>query len=1211
MFAAAVVGYAVLALPWPRRRIAIWLGGGLLVATALAAVAMLTAAPVGLKASYWASANESGAPERSTDFPWLTDATRIDTALDLRGEEFGVHFFNDATRFNFGPDVQPARDQLPFTVRWDGWLQASSTGPRRFVVHSTGPTQVALDGNRLGASDATVDLSQGLHQLTVDYLRPEAKVPWLRVEWQREPGGALESIGADDVRWRKEPGAPQLTRVLSGIATVLLLATILAWLAWGVRALLRARRAEAWWRAALGLLPLVFLGYGALLEAPAAGKATILSGLDDWLVYESSARDILLNGLLMDGGQGHAAPFYGQPLYPYVLALLHRLTGESLFGPIVLQFAALGLVVLGTAVLARRLFGGMIDGLAAAAALLVLLQLEPEHFKIARQLFNENLYMPLVIGSLVVVVSLARRDSAPRWWQALATGALLGLTAISRSQFLLFVPFALVLVWLAWRKRGSLRAAAKTALLVIGLLLAIAPVTMRNWVVSGQFVPISSSGGASLLEFHRPPPGLIDQSDLENNPLHLDTNTRTVLTFIQKAPAGYLTTLLPLGAHSIGLQGRNDPGVYWPLFLTCLLYLASFGLPRTRRLHVWLVHAFVGTHLLILMLFEADTYGYRLVMPMYAPMVAIAVQLPLELVRRALRSRRTASLRTGEQQRAARFAVAGWGVLGLGALLWQTGSLVQMWPEREPALHGLGGAAAHAVLTADRVGAEAIYVASVDGAPRRFGAGTLPGLRYPWIKWFDPQRSLPLPTGSAQAVYMLSELRGQTQRVGDLTDCLGAMDPAGEVVIGADQVRARCAATVTGVGTLGANFDGVARIDALTTPATAAAGDVLQTMLVWQPLAAHPEPRQVSVQLDDATAGDGTLSGNGTLELYPASEWQTDEAVLSRIPVATDGTAIPQSYRITVGMSALKPKAGPDLATWQGSRTDRVPVGTVALTPGAAAAGAALPPDMHAVEGTLVGGGLELIGARPLPGEAAVGSPLRVGLLWKAVQDGPTARQLKLRLVDGGGDVLQETSLPLLGGRAAPSTLHAGNVVRDEQSFVVSAQISGQQASLELSVEDDWQRLGSLNLTGRAHVMDSTGAAPVATFGGAMDLLSASLDPAGPFKAGDASTLKVRLRWRAAAAIPSAYKVFVHVLDSSGQSVVAQRDAEPLGGSAPTTGWVVGEVLDDTYELVLPAGLATGQYPVEIGVYDPRTGQRLQLANGENHLVLDSSVPVR
>src|SRR5207244_11653308 len=121
--------------------------------------------------------------------------------------------------------------------------------------------------------------------------------------------------------------------------------------------------------AALGAIPLLFLVYGMALLAPLAGRATILSGLDDWLIYESSARDILLNGPLMDGGQGHAPPFYGQPLYPYVLAVAHRLTGESLFGPLALQFAAPGGVLVGPAVLARRGFGSQVAGLVALAVM--------------------------------------------------------------------------------------------------------------------------------------------------------------------------------------------------------------------------------------------------------------------------------------------------------------------------------------------------------------------------------------------------------------------------------------------------------------------------------------------------------------------------------------------------------------------------------------------------------------------------------------------------------------------------------------------------------------------------------------------------------------------------------------------------------------------------------------------------------------------------
>ena len=102
-----------------------------------------------------------------------------------------------------------------------------------------------------------------------------------------------------------------------------------------------------------------------------------------------------------------------------------------------------------------------------------------------------------------------------------------------------------------------------------------------------------------------------------------------------------------------------------------------------------------------------------------------------------------------------------------------------------------------------------------------------------------------------------------------------------------------------------------------------------------------------------------------------------------------------------------------------------------------------------------------------------------------------------------------------------------------------------------------------------------------------------------------------RCAWRGAAEMTQAYKVFVHVLDPGGERVVAQRDGEPLDGAAPTTGWLVGEVIDDQYAIALPAGLRGGDYPIEVGVYDARSGDRLQLPNGDNRVVLGTRLQVR
>jgi hypothetical protein len=47
---------------------------------------------------------------------------QVDRTLELRGDEFPVHFFNDIRRFNYYTPTEPKRDLLPFTVVWTGQL---------------------------------------------------------------------------------------------------------------------------------------------------------------------------------------------------------------------------------------------------------------------------------------------------------------------------------------------------------------------------------------------------------------------------------------------------------------------------------------------------------------------------------------------------------------------------------------------------------------------------------------------------------------------------------------------------------------------------------------------------------------------------------------------------------------------------------------------------------------------------------------------------------------------------------------------------------------------------------------------------------------------------------------------------------------------------------------------------------------------------------
>jgi hypothetical protein len=88
----------------------------------------------------------------------------------------------------------------------------------------------------------------------------------------------------------------------------------------------------------------------------------------------------------------------------------------------------------------------------------------------------------------------------------------------------------------------------------------------------------------------------------------------------------------------------------------------------------------------------------------------------------------------------------------------------------------------------------------------------------------------------------------------------------------------------------------------------------------------------------------------------------------------------------------------------------------------------------------------------------------------------------------------------------------------------------------------------------------------------------------------------------------TSYTVFTHLLDPAGRKR-GQRDSVPCGGQCPTTGWIEGEVLVDTYELSVEPGASPGAYAIAVGWYDASTGQRL--STGDTDHVLLSPIEVQ
>ncbi|MGD1991562.1 MAG: glycosyltransferase family 39 protein [Anaerolineae bacterium] len=86
--------------------------------------------------------------------------------------------------------------------------------------------------------------------------------------------------------------------------------------------------------------------------------------------------------------------------------------------------------------------------------------------------------------------------------------------------------------------------------------------------------------------------------------------------------------------------------------------------------------------------------------------------------------------------------------------------------------------------------------------------------------------------------------------------------------------------------------------------------------------------------------------------------------------------------------------------------------------------------------------------------------------------------------------------------------------------------------------------------------------------------------------------LTVTLTWRAEASPDRNYRVFVQLLDESGQ-IVAQHDGPPRHGRYPTTAWQAGDVVPDVHVLAVPTLPAEEGLRLITGLYDPDTMDRL------------------
>jgi hypothetical protein len=631
---------ALLTLAWlavrgeaPRRA---WIVALVLAVTAISGTAVPGTG--GFRARYFSNAAGTGAPELSTEYG---DAsfTRIDRRLDFAlGEtELPLAFFNDIARFNFHDPAGPRRRYLEFAAAWTGqwWVEA---GDHTLYLEATDATaELFVDGARVAtvtpdtdAAERTVPLTMGWHRLDVTLSSPYGGPRRLAAgevrNGRRQPFDAT-TVATQRVRpWQVTAGwALRLVKTGCDVAA-------LAWLAWLFAVSVRRRlapltRHAAAWRQRAHVAPLFALV--ATTEAlayawPWARQLMIMPGGDDPMTYEWYSRDILLNGILMNGGApaGQGEPFYYQALYPYFLAAVHFVFGEGMFGVMLWHHLLVAAAVWVMVKMAVAIAGE--DAWPATLACGVVFAIG-KHWAISSDLRNESLYVPLLV---MWTAAMMRVCLAPSRGRAAGAGVLGAVTAMTRSTALGAWPLLFAACWWIWRPLANRR--ALMGVLVLSSISVFSLIAVRNWIVAHEVSFTSSELGITLLGGNEPPPGLV--IDPARAALYeragIGPLTAQVVEYAVVAPQAFALhqgrkALFALGYYEPYAPGRGVSPIYLAGWMLALVgFVIAMGSPRVPRA-VIAIPALVSASqfVSVVLVYPKDE---RLILPIYAVLVPYA-----------------------------------------------------------------------------------------------------------------------------------------------------------------------------------------------------------------------------------------------------------------------------------------------------------------------------------------------------------------------------------------------------------------------------------------------------------------------------------------------------------------------------------------------------------------------------------------------------------
>jgi hypothetical protein len=395
------------------------------------------------------------------------------------------------------------------------------------------------------------------------------------------------------------------------------------------------------------------------------------------------------------------------------------------------------------------------------------------------------------------------------------------------------------------------------------------------------------------------------------------------------------------------------------------------------------------------------------------------------------------------------------------------------------------------------------------------------------------------------------------------------------------------------------------------------AGDLLWVRLRFTLTAPSDEDLKASVTVAD---GAGHVVGqvdklllNNILH-QGSTLWQPGSEVEAYFLVPIAPATAPGDYQLSVAVYGAESLARLALSSGDGTqatRLGRVAVRNDLSPPSEDGLGLEVVLDQPVVDT------LALLGLNTSAGgELRPGEGISVALVWRATEVPADDYQASLWAVLGEEAWPLTDPLPLAGIDYPSGNWLPGQVVRGFFDGRVPPELESGDYMLGVRVTDSGGTpvaelaLAPLQVQGWPRQFEEPAMQfeVGAIFGDQIELLGYDVSAVG----GSPETLGLLLHWRAISEMPVSYTAFVHLLDEEGR-LLSQVDHVPGDGAFPTTGWLPGEVIADGYQLPLSdlGSKSVGQ--VEIGLYDPASGQRLpvldDVGNQVDDKVLFSTVP--